>query len=87
MDTVVVASASVANVSTQVSSIHMLNGTNFKVWKDTVEIVLGCMDLDIAIRQDKPIATKENANEAKIEKWERSNRMSVMIMKRSIEAF
>jgi len=46
------------------------------------------MDLDIAIRQDKLIATEENANEAKIEKWERSNRMSVMIMKRSIpEAF
>jgi len=46
------------------------------------------MDLDIAIRQDKPIATEENANEAKIEKWERSNRMSVMIMKCSTpEAF
>jgi len=46
------------------------------------------MDLDIAIRQDKPIATEENSNEAKIEKLERSNRMSVMIMKRSIpEAF
>jgi len=62
MDTIVVASASAANVSAQVSSILMLNGTNFKVWKDTVEIVLGCIDLDIAIRQDKPIATEENAN-------------------------
>ena len=76
--------ASATNVSAQVSNIPMLNGTNFKVWKDTVEIVLGCMDLDIALREDKPIATTENANEAKIEKWERSNRMSVMIMKRSI---
>jgi len=84
MDTVVVASALVANVSAQVNNILMLNGTNFKVCKDTLEIVLGCMDLDIAIRQDKLIATEENANEAKIEKWERSNRMSVMIMKRSI---
>jgi len=46
------------------------------------------MDLDIALRQDKPIATEKNANKAKIEKWERSNRMSVMIMKCSIpEAF
>jgi len=71
MDTVVV--ASVANVSAQVSSIPMLNGTNFKVWKETVEISLACMDLYIALRQDKPIAIEENANEAKIEKWERSN--------------
>jgi len=54
----------------------MLNCTNFKVWKDTIEIVLGY------------IAAEENANEAKIEKWERSNRMSVMIIKRYIlEAF
>jgi len=86
MDTVVVAST--ANVSTQVSSIPMLNVTNFKVWKDAVEIVLGCMDLDIVLRHDKPIATEENANETKIEKWERFNRMSAMIMKRSVlEAF
>jgi len=63
MDIVVVALA--ANVSTQVSNIPMLNCTNFKVWKDSVEIVLGCMDLDVVLRQDKPIATKENANKAK----------------------
>jgi len=42
------------------------------------------MDMDIAPPQDKHIATEENANEAKIEKWERSNPMSVMIMNRSI---
>jgi len=61
---------------------------NFKVWKDILDIVLGCMDLDIALRQDKPIATEDNANEAKIEKWEQSNQKSVMIKKRSIlEAF
>jgi len=40
MDTVGVVSASAANVSAQVSSIPMLNCTNFKAWKDTVEIVL-----------------------------------------------
>ncbi|XP_057755600.1 uncharacterized protein LOC130974762 [Arachis stenosperma] len=72
------------NVSAQISSIPMLNGSNFKVWKDTVEIVLGCMDLDIALREEKPTSTPENLNEVKIEKWERSNRMSIMIMKHSI---
>jgi len=44
MDTVDVASAT--NISAQVSNILMLNGTNFKVWKDTVDIIIGCMDLD-----------------------------------------
>ncbi|XP_057745631.1 uncharacterized protein LOC130963545 [Arachis stenosperma] len=76
------------NVSAQISSIPMLNGSNFKVWKDTVEIVLGCMDLDTTLREEKPTSTPKNLNEVKIEKWERSNRMSIMIMKRSIpEAF
>jgi len=41
MNKIIVASASADNVSAQVSNIPMLNGTNFKVWKDTVDIVLG----------------------------------------------
>ncbi|RDX86054.1 hypothetical protein CR513_32664, partial [Mucuna pruriens] len=66
----------------------MLNGTNFKEWKEAVEIVMGCMDLDLALRAEEPIPTMDNLQEVKIEKWERSNRMCLMIMKRSIpEAF
>lgn len=80
--------ATATNVSAQVSTIPMLSGMNFKVWKETVEIVLGCMDLDLALRSDQPTATTDNPNEVKIEKWDRSNRMCLMIMKRSIpEAF
>ncbi|CAN0899490.1 hypothetical protein LINGRAHAP2_LOCUS20309 [Linum grandiflorum] len=80
--------ATASNMSTQVSNIPLLNGTNFKVWKDTVEIVLGCMDLDLALLEERPVSTPDNLNEVKIEKWDRSNRMSIMIMKRSIpEAF
>ena len=79
---------SAANVSAQLSMIPMLNGTNFKIWKENVEIVLGCMDLDLAIREQRPISTMEDPNTDKIEKWDRSNRMCLMIMKRSIpEAF
>jgi len=66
----------------------MLNGTNFKVWKKAVEIVLDCMDLDLALRTKRPTSTPEASNEVNIEKWDRSNRMCIMIMKRSIlEAF
>ncbi|RZC25841.1 hypothetical protein D0Y65_004504 [Glycine soja] len=79
---------SAANVTAQVNSIPMLNGTNFKVWKEAVEIVLGCMDLDLALRTEQLISTPETFNEVKVEKWDRSNQMCLMIMKRSIpEAF
>ena len=81
-------SATATNVSAQINSIPMLNGTNFKIWLENVEIVLGCLDLDLALRMERPTSTPENPNEVKIEKWDRSNRMSLMIMKRSIpEAF
>nr|KYP41105.1 Retrovirus-related Pol polyprotein from transposon TNT 1-94 [Cajanus cajan] len=62
----------------------MLNGTNFKAWKEAVEIIIGCMDLDLAFRVEKPTPTPENLDEDKVEKWERSNRMCLMIMKRSV---
>ena len=31
----------------------MLNDTNFKKWKEHVMIVLECMDLDYALREDR----------------------------------
>ena len=45
------------------------------------------MDLDLALRTEQPASlTDKSSNEDKrdIEKWERSNRMSLMIMKRGI---
>ena len=66
----------------------MLNVTNFKIQKEAVEIVLGCMDLDLALRTERPTSTLEASNEVKIEKWGCSNQMCIMIMKHSIlEAF
>ena len=37
-----------------VNNIPVLNGTNFKKWKEHVIIVLGYMDLDYALREDRP---------------------------------
>jgi len=58
--------------------------TNFKIWKEAIEIALECMDLDLALRTERPTSTLEASNEVKIEKWDRSNRMCIMVMKRSI---
>nr|KYP63593.1 hypothetical protein KK1_018172 [Cajanus cajan] len=83
--TVVVASA--VNLSTQINCIPMLNGTNFKVWKEAIEIILGCMDLALALRLEKPTPTPKNPNEDKVEKVEvnlENHRMCLMIMKRSV---
>ncbi|KAL6315595.1 hypothetical protein AAG906_002767 [Vitis piasezkii] len=68
----------------------MLNGTNFKDWKENMMILLGCMDIDLALRMPKPDELNEQStqeDEVYWGKWERSNRLSLMIMKRHSEAF
>ena len=85
------AAQNLANITANINSIPMLNGTNFKSWQENLLIVLGVMDLDLALRvQSPPPLTNESTSEQKreIEKWEKSNRMCMMIMKRAIpEAF
>ena len=44
---------STSSISTNVNNILVLNGTNFKKWKEHVIIVLGCMDLAYALRVDR----------------------------------
>ncbi|RVW65936.1 Retrovirus-related Pol polyprotein from transposon TNT 1-94 [Vitis vinifera] len=54
-------------------------------------ILLGCMDIDLALRMPKPDELNEQStqeDEVYWGKWERSNRLSLMIIKRGIpEAF
>ncbi|RDX75508.1 hypothetical protein CR513_44603, partial [Mucuna pruriens] len=69
---------STINVSSQINNIPILNGTNFKVWKEVIETVLNYVDLDLALWIEK------NCEEVKIEKWIRFHRMCLMIMKHSI---
>ncbi|KAK2981437.1 hypothetical protein RJ640_004051 [Escallonia rubra] len=76
-----------AAITGYLSSIESLSGTNFRKWKEQISIILGVMDLDYALRVDAPVAlTAESSTEQKAayEKWERSNRISLMIMKGSI---
>src|SRR3954467_1321009 len=77
----------VSSLSASMNNIPMLNGTNFKKWKEHVMIVLGCMDIDYALRFDHPTAlTSDRIEDQKTayEKWERSNCISLMIMHHSI---
>ncbi|CAN6721625.1 unnamed protein product [Malus baccata var. baccata] len=38
------------------SNIETLTGSNYKKWKEDLEIALGMMDFDLALREDKPAA-------------------------------
>ncbi|KAI6701123.1 hypothetical protein NL676_015447 [Syzygium grande] len=80
-----------ANITANTNSIPMLNGTNFKSWQENLSIVLGVMDLDLALRTDSPppLIDKSTSNEIRdVERQKRSNHMCMMIMKKAIpEAF
>ncbi|KAJ4719034.1 Retrovirus-related Pol polyprotein from transposon TNT 1-94 [Melia azedarach] len=43
------------NITANINSIPLLNGSNFKSWKENLEIVLEVMDLDLALREDCPL--------------------------------
>ena len=46
------------------SGIEQLSGANLKKWKEQIGIVLGCMDLDYALREPTPTKpTLKSANE------------------------
>ncbi|KAK6160360.1 hypothetical protein DH2020_003741 [Rehmannia glutinosa] len=79
------------SISANTNNIPMLDGSNFKDWKENILIILGCMDLDYALRVEQPpsLTDASSAEEKRnFEKWERSNRVSMMIIKCGIpEAF
>ena len=80
------AAIQLANFSNIKCDIPELKGDNYKVWKERILLHLGCMDIDYAIRKDKPtiIDTSTTAEKALYEQWERSNRLSLMFIKTKI---
>ncbi|CAM8934249.1 hypothetical protein QQ045_013306 [Rhodiola kirilowii] len=78
---------SATSVAANLNNILMLNGTNFKDRKENITILLGCMDLDLALRELKPdVITGTSSESDQVYKgtWERSNRLSLMIIHRGI---
>ena len=85
------ATSSASNITASINSIPMLNGTNFKTWHENLRIVISVMDMDLALRVSSPAPlTVESSSEENrdIERWEKSNLMYLMIIKKAIpEAF
>ena len=60
------ATSSASNITTNINSIPMLNGTNFKTWHENLQIFLGVMDLDRALRVSSPAPiTVESSSDEK----------------------
>ena len=81
------ATSSASNITASINSIPMLNGTNFKTWHENLQIVLGVMDMDLALRVSSlaPLIVESSSDEKKnIERWEKSNHMCLMIIKKAI---
>ena len=67
--------------------IPSLNGDNYDDWKEKNLLTLGCMNLDLAHRIDEsaiPTESSTQIEKASYERWERSNRLSLMFIKSSI---
>ena len=83
--------SSASNTNVSINSIPMLNGTNFKTWHENLQIFLGVTDLDLALRVSStaPLTDESSSDEKRdIERWEKSNCMCLMIIKKAIpEAF
>ncbi|XP_078150608.1 uncharacterized protein LOC144545928 [Carex rostrata] len=65
----------------------MLTGSNYKDWKDNLEIILGCLDLDIALQEAKPtvpVATSSEKEQTAYAQWMRSNRLCLRVMQKTI---
>ncbi|KAJ8636237.1 hypothetical protein MRB53_010504 [Persea americana] len=76
-----------ANVSDIRFDIPELKGDNYKVWKERVLLHLGWMDIDYTIRKDEPPALTNTSTAVDMtlyERWERSNRLSMMFIKTRI---
>ena len=74
-------------VHSHFSYVPVFNGLNFSEWSEQIHFYLGVMDLDLALRVEKPVditvlSTAEEKNHYKT--WERSNRLSLMYMRMSI---
>ncbi|XP_043692937.1 uncharacterized protein LOC122643378 [Telopea speciosissima] len=68
------------------SIVPILSGDNYKKWKEDLDVALCLMELDLALREPKPIVTATSTTEEKqkLEKWETTNRKCVTLIKRSI---
>ncbi|KAL3648993.1 hypothetical protein CASFOL_005396 [Castilleja foliolosa] len=76
-----------ASLHTHTSFVSMFNGHNYTEWCEQIQFHLGVLELDLALHVDKPAAITDTSSEGEISvhtAWERSNRLSLMLMRMTI---
>ncbi|KAJ4963239.1 hypothetical protein NE237_023178 [Protea cynaroides] len=64
--------------------LPILNGENYAEWLELLELTLGCMNLDLAINEEKPKDLNDESTPDQRDyyaKWQRSNNMSLRLIK------
>ncbi|XP_026428161.1 uncharacterized protein LOC113324038 [Papaver somniferum] len=69
------------------AGIEPLNGANYLKWRSHMDIVICYLEYDIALREPMPQKPVDNFNRSEKQsfyKWEKANRMSIMITRGAI---
>ena len=66
----VLCSVFASSISANLNSIPVLDDTNFKKWKKHIVIVLGCMDLDLALKKEQPAALTDESSDIDVKNFE-----------------
>ncbi|GAV58159.1 UBN2 domain-containing protein [Cephalotus follicularis] len=75
------------SVNNNTVSIEVLTESNYKKWKQYIEFAIGIADIDLAMISNMPADitdTSSLAERVHHAKWERSNKLCLMVIKRSI---
>ncbi|CAL2257753.1 unnamed protein product [Prunus armeniaca] len=79
--------ASTMSDSVNHNSIRTLTGSNYKKWREDVEIALGLLDYEMVLTDEALSVPANDASaetKAKYAKWIKANKVAILIMRRSI---
>lgn len=51
-----------SSIYANINSISVLNGTNFKDFNKNVQIVLDCMDFNLALKAEQPVVLMDKSS-------------------------
>ncbi|XP_027342301.1 uncharacterized protein LOC113855049 [Abrus precatorius] len=77
-----------ASLPMQLTSVKILNGTNYEDWKESLDLYLAITNMDLALRENEPpalTAKSTAAHKTSREKSKHSNRVCLMVMKYTME--
>ncbi|XP_020249419.1 uncharacterized protein LOC109826810 [Asparagus officinalis] len=75
-------------IQKHLTGIEPLTGSNYGNWKMQVEIVLGCLDYDYVLTEDKPEEPDESSSQSEKKshaKWVKANKLAMLIIRASVD--